>query len=154
MKKIVVLISVFTISAFSLMAFGADQFNYEEFKAKRVAYITSVVDLTPAEAEKFWPVYNELEQKKFVLIQGMKEVEKQMDEKIDNLSDQEYIELSKKITSFHKIEGELDVEYNAKYLKILPPRKVVQLYVAEKNFKNHLLHEYKKCDKQKKEDDK
>ncbi len=154
MKRIVVLISMVLISAFGMLAVGSDQFNYEEFKAKKIAYFTAHIDLTPAEAEKFWPVYNEFEQKKFALMQERKELDRQLDEKIEDLSDREYIELSKKITTFHVNEGNLDVEYNAKFLKILSPKKVIQLYSAEKNFKNHLLQEYKRFDKNKKGDDK
>jgi hypothetical protein len=154
MKKILISVSMVLMLAFSVLANDSDQFNYEDFKAKKIAYITAEIDLTPAEAEKFWPVYNEFEQKKFTLMQGLKELDKQMDEKLENLSDQEYIELSKKITSFHINEGNLDTEYNVKFLKILPPKKVVKLYVAEKGFRNYLLHEYRKCDNNGKRNDK
>lgn len=154
MKRIVVLISMVLISAFGMLAVGSDQFNYEEFKAKKIAYITASIDLTPAEAEKFWPVYNEFDKKKYALIHERKEFDRQLDEKIEDLSDREYIELAKKITIFHVNEGNLDVEYNAKFLKILSPKKVIQLYVAEKNFKNNLLQEYKRSDKNKKRDNK
>jgi hypothetical protein len=51
--------------------------------------------------------------------------------------------LSKKLVSFQKTEGDLFIEYNDKFLKILPPKKVIQLYVAEKEFKGFLLREYK-----------
>ena len=37
--------------------------NKEKLKAHKIAYITERLQLTPAEAEKFWPVYNELEAK-------------------------------------------------------------------------------------------
>jgi len=33
--------------------------RYERLKSMKVAYITQELNLTPAEAEKFWPVYNE-----------------------------------------------------------------------------------------------
>ena len=33
----------------------------EKIKAEKVAFLTTRMDLTPQEAEKFWPVYNQLE---------------------------------------------------------------------------------------------
>ena len=35
--------------------------NKEKLKAHKIAFITDRLQLTPAEAEKFWPVYNEHE---------------------------------------------------------------------------------------------
>ena len=35
--------------------------NREKIKAMKVGFITEKLDLTTAEAQKFWPVYNEFE---------------------------------------------------------------------------------------------
>lgn len=144
-------LKLFTLSVVvfaGLYAF-ADRFDhddFEAFKAKKIAFITDAINLTPAEAEKFWPVYNEFEKKKFSNMQEHRDLERSLKEKIDNLSDEKYVELSKKMVSFEKTEGELASEYNDKFLKILPPKKVVQLYIAEMEFKGFLLREYKRGD--------
>jgi len=142
-------LKLFTFSVLIFMAFHvfADRFDhvdFEKFKAKKVAFITEAINLTPAEAEKFWPVYNEFEKKKFSIMQEHRDLENSLKGKIEDLSDEKYIELSKKLVSFQKLEGDLFLEYNDKFLKILPPKKVVQLYVAEMEFKGFLLREYKK----------
>ena len=38
-----------------------DRESHDRMMAEKVAYLTSAMDLTPAEAEKFWPVYNDME---------------------------------------------------------------------------------------------
>ena len=43
------------------------KFDFEKFKAEKIAYITNALSLTPKEAEVFWPVYNEFEGKKWRL---------------------------------------------------------------------------------------
>jgi hypothetical protein len=144
MKNKIAIVAVFLLFAFQTFAERFDQFDFEKFKAKKVAYLTEAISLTPAEAEKFWPVYNEFDQKIFQLMQNRHEMEEKLEQKIDDLSDDKYIELSKKLVSFRKTEGDLFIEYNDKFLKILPPRKVVLLYVAEMNFKGFLLREYKR----------
>ena len=40
-------------------------------KVKKIAYITESLELTPDEAEKFWPIYNEFESKKMAVTKDM-----------------------------------------------------------------------------------
>lgn len=115
-------------------------FNFERFKAERVAFITDAINLTPAEAEKFWPVYNEFDRKRLDLMKKRNELELSMkDENLKKMSDKEFIELSRKLASSPKKDGELSLEYNEKFLKILSPEKVVKLYIAEGNFREYWL---------------
>ena len=39
---------------------GAFHGNPDKIKAEKIAFITAELELTPAEAEKFWPVYNKM----------------------------------------------------------------------------------------------
>lgn len=144
MKLKLLTFSLLVFMVYPVFANRFDRADFEKFKAKKVAFITEAINLTPAEAEKFWPVYNEFEKKKFSIMQERRDLENGLKEKIEDLSDEKYIELSKKMVSFQKSEGDLIIEYNDKFLKILSPKKVVQLYVAEMEFKGFLLREYKK----------
>ena len=146
MKSKLISFLVLFLLTIQVFADRFEQFDYEKFKAKKIAYLTDAINLTPSEAEKFWPVYNEFEQKRFVLMKEHHELDNKLRGKIEDMSDDKYIELSRKLSLFPKVEGELFVEYNEKFLKILPPRKVVMLYVAEIEFKNYLLREYKRGD--------
>jgi hypothetical protein len=139
------LLIVFLLFSASLLAgtFRNDKFDYDKFKARKVAYLTEAIDLTPAEAEVFWPVYNELEKKRFELMQERRKTEEMMEGETKKMSDAEYTELSRKMTSFMKVESDLMIEYNEKFLKILPPKKVVELYKAEHSFSEELLKEYR-----------
>ena len=129
MKKLLFILILLSF-AFLSKAEMQGHFDYENFKARKVAFITTSINLTPSEAEKFWPVYNEYEQKKYSLMQEKNEIESKMKQKIDALSDQECIENSKKLASFKKIEGDLEIEYNDKFLKVLSPQKVVKLLLC------------------------
>lgn len=142
-KSLFILMALYLISI-NLKADFQGSIDYENFKAKKIAFLTSSINLTPAEAEVFWPVYNEYEQKKYSLMQEKKEIEKKIRQNIETLTDQECIEISKKLAFFEKTEGELEVEYNLQFLKILPPKKVLKIGVAEMEFKGHLLREYRK----------
>jgi hypothetical protein len=43
-------------------------------------------------------------------------------------------------------DGELIVKYNEEFLKILPAKKVVELYDAEVNFRRQLLRDFRHRD--------
>jgi len=50
----------------------------EQIKAMKVAFLTTELDLTSSEAEKFWPLYNTYDDKQFELRhQKMKEYYKE-----------------------------------------------------------------------------
>ena len=57
----------------------------EKIEVQKIAFITKQLDLTPEEAQKFWPVYNQLSDARKQLHEQHKENRKD----IDNLSDSE-----------------------------------------------------------------
>ena len=64
MKNIKILTTLLLL--FSLMGFTQDDpSKKEKIKALKTAFITTELDLTSAEAEKFWPIYNAFEEKQF-----------------------------------------------------------------------------------------
>lgn len=148
MKTRIVICLLTILLSTSAFVFGqgpgkGDHFDFDKFKADKIAFITEAINLTPAEAQKFWPVYNEYEKKKWAMMSERHNLENSLKDKIQPMSDKEYIELSKKLASFPKMDGELNLEYNDKFLKILSPEKVVKLYIAEVNFRGSLLRKYR-----------
>ena len=149
MKKtilIIILVIVSSVQAFT-QGKGHHKFDYDKFKAEKIAFITEAIELTPEEAQKFWPVYNEFEKKKWELIKSRHELENKLQEELKEMSKAEYVKLSEELAGFPIIDGKLNMEYNAKFLEILSPKKVVQLYIAEVNFRGKLLRKYRDSDK-------
>ena len=66
----------------------------EKIEVQKIAFITKQLDLTPEEAQKFWPVYNQFSDAKKQLHKQHKENRKD----IDNLSDSEIAEFQIKIS--------------------------------------------------------
>jgi len=147
MKKLI-LISMLSIS--TLMVTMAQERRgptpemLEKIKAEKVSFFTSRLDLSSAEAQAFWPVYNEFEKKRFEIQRQIHEFEGMPDEKIANLSESEIEKMtSDYIGSFDK-EALLLKEYNKQFLKILPKKKVLMMYRAENQFRSHLIREYRR----------
>ena len=113
----------------------------DRIKAKRIAFFTDKLQLTPDEAQKFWPVFNEYDQKKNAL-----NVEKRkLNETFQNNASNE-AEVDKIINKYIQIaqqETQLLELYNKKFRAILTAQKVMNLYLAETEFKIVLLRELK-----------
>jgi hypothetical protein len=91
----------------NLRAYG--QLLRSDLRAEKVAVITEVMDFTPAEDEKFWPIYREYE----------KELEKLNDDRLALIKDyaQQYDALTD--TSADKLAlGALDLESRRHALKV------------------------------------
>ena len=116
----------------------------KEFEARRIAYITKSLDLSPQEAQQFWPVYNaykaELEQvqrEKNRIQRGVRmAVQTKTDEELEKLSD-EYIDLSVQ-------QSQIQNRYHEEFKKVLPVRKVVLLYKTEQELNRRILEELRR----------
>jgi Skp family chaperone for outer membrane proteins len=58
MKKILVLIFFLTIHNYLCQVFAQDSAN-NRIEALKIAYITKELNLSPEEAQQFWPLYNQ-----------------------------------------------------------------------------------------------
>lgn len=120
---------------------------YEKIRAQKISFFTEKLGLTPAEAQVFWPVYNEFEKKRFEIQRQKHDFERMPGDKYDTLSDTEIEKLtSNYIESFEK-EAMLLKEYNKQFLKVLPKKKVLLLYRTENEFRGHLIREYNRGQK-------
>ena len=110
-----------------------------QLDAQKIAFITRELDLTPQEAQAFWPVYNEFDAKRIALRQNFVTTIQPKDKNIDELSDKEAGELAdNQIIQSQKLL-DLRKEYHAKFKSILPVKKVLKLYEAERGFQKELL---------------
>ena len=107
------------ICFFTLKAISQDGSRLEALK---IAYLTKRLNLSPEEAQKFWPVYN----------QYMDEIRQAR----QNSKRNNGTELDLEDTILH-----IRKKYNAEFSKALSPEKVNEFYRAEKEFGNFVQKE-------------
>ena len=117
--------------------------KWEKFRAEKVAFLTTELDLTPAEAQKFWPVYNQLEKERWESHKHREKLEDKVREAEENISEREIIQLTRDYAASMQKEADMMVEYNEKFLDILPPEKVLRLYKAENEFKFQMIKKFR-----------
>jgi hypothetical protein len=111
----------------------------EKIRALKIAYITEKLQLTPEEAQVFWPVFNEYESKKFAEERALAS---EVDDKAPDIalmSDQEVDQfITQRLEKEQRIIN-LKKEYYVKLKEVLPVKKVFRLFEAEAGFKKMLL---------------
>jgi len=116
----------------------------EKLRAYKTAFITDAVELTPAEAEKFWPIYNKFDEKLMGLrMRERTEIFEMVKGNVDDLSESEANSLLLKIRAIKKEEQQYHEQMLDELLKVLPAKKVLKLKKAEEEFKHTLLDRFK-----------
>lgn len=112
-------------------------FSPEEFQAKQREYITEKAGLTPEEADKFFPLYFELQKKRFDM---EREARKGFKFKPgEEMTDEECRKHMYDMADA-KIEiAKLEKEYIGEYLNVISPCKLKRVEFAEKSFQRDLM---------------
>jgi len=145
MKKSLFLLTIvsllYTAAGFAQPPKGQD---FEKFKSQKISFLTEKLNLSPREAQEFWPVYNQYEKDRMELQQHRRGLEQKTRDENIKMSDQEVIKIVHEITETFKKEADNVASYNEKFLKILPPQKVLLLFRAENQFRVHMFEQYRK----------
>lgn len=115
----------------------------EDIDAMKIAYITKELSLTPEEAQLFWPVYNQYNDKLQDLRKKRMDNSKETKENVDKMTDKEVEQSIDNDLISRQKELDLRKEYAAKFKAVLPVKKVAKLYQAEEQFKRVLLNKLK-----------
>lgn len=141
-KTIKCIVAVLTVF-FALSSGQAYSHNYyqdreahDRMKAERVAYLTSAMDLTSAEAEKFWPVYNSMEKARKTAFRNVMEAYKALDEGLKaGKSEKEISNLLDKYVTAVKESRNVEDRFMPQLTKILSVEKVAKLFIGEEEFR-------------------
>lgn len=112
----------------------------QKLKALKTSFITTELDLSSSEAEKFWPIYNQYEKENFEL------KTKKLGKLLRELN-QPNIELSedlaqKKLKEIHDLEDQiraLDKKLFEDLKPIISYQKILKLKIAETRFQRNLI---------------
>jgi hypothetical protein len=141
MKRGIIFIIVFAV--FASLQLKAQNPNLEKLNSYKIAFFTRKLNLTSQEAEKFWPVYNEFQDKRNAIQLERQILNRNINKNELNMSDKEMIEAGDKHISLQVQEASLSQEYHKKFREILSPAKIIRLYQAENQYRLLLLNELK-----------
>lgn len=132
------------IALFIASGLYAQDEKYDKIRALRTAYITEELSLSPTEAEKFWPIYNEYDDKLLAIRKNRRNVILEtIRDGLDAMTNDEANMVLDESLAIQIAELEYRKELIKKLKKVLDPRKIVALSRAENNFKRKLLRQYR-----------
>jgi len=118
MKKYLLLFLVILGSVSGIKAQNGEETRGEKIEALKIAFITQKLQLTPDEAQKFWPVYNQYENE----IRSLQ---------LDN-NNGPALENEEKLLNIRK-------RYASSFEKVIGPQKLNRLFNAERDFRDILI---------------
>lgn len=118
--------------------------NREQIKSLKVSFLTTELQLSPEEAQKFWPLYHQYDDQRFDLHKRRSALMKQFRElAVKEMDDRE---AEKLLTQMERLDDEY-YENRKKMLAALRPimnsKRILQLKKAEDDFNRKLLRQYK-----------
>ncbi|QEE50527.1 sensor of ECF-type sigma factor [Flavobacterium alkalisoli] len=131
--------------SFSLSVFSQDhKEKRDQIKALKVSFLTTELNLTSDESAKFWPVYNNYEEKEYQIRHDkMRSIIKKIDQAGNTLTEKD---ANAYLTQLQEAEEEL-LALRKKMVTELKPIigavKVIKMQKAEFDFKRKLLSKYR-----------
>jgi len=144
MKNKYLLIIIFLLSVFSA---NAQRGKEDQLKTLKIGYITEMLDLSSKEAQTFWPIYNEHQDKIHSL---RKNNQRELMEQIKSSGGLDAItekEAEKILEEFMAIENEIQQEQSQMYSElkgVLSAKKILKLHHAENEFNRKILQRLRK----------
>ena len=137
---------LFLLASFSCYAQGENmKEKKEQIKALKVSFLTTELDLSAKEAEKFWPIYNTFDDKQFeIRHQKMRLYKNRMyDDTFSKMSEKEAIMLLSQIESSEEELFTLRNKCSKDLKEVLSSVKILKLKKAEEDFNRKLLQQYR-----------
>jgi hypothetical protein len=116
----------------------------QEIESFKVAFLTQKMDLTPAEAKIFWPIYNDFQKEQNALrkLRMQNVISFRKVDEIDNLSDAQVQTLITNELDYKQQSLNVEKKYYTKLKTSLPIKVVGKYYRSQEAFKKELLSRY------------
>lgn len=114
----------------------------QEIKAQKTAFLTQRLDLSPAEAEKFWPVYNQCDKELEANRKEMRAEHKAAKKDTELTEAEASAAIDKELAGRQK---ELDIrkKYASDFKKTIGAVKTLKLAKAERDFRKELIKRFR-----------
>ncbi len=132
-------ISLILLSCFCVIPVTAQATRQDNLQQQKIAFFNEKLQLTPAEAAKFWPVYNDYQNRHDKITRDRSNLLGYFESNKNNMSEQEAAESIRKFLACQQDETRLLETYTQKFQEFLPKKKVMMIFSVEQEFKKWLL---------------
>jgi Spy/CpxP family protein refolding chaperone len=111
----------------------------EKIESMKIAFLTDRLNLTPEQAQSFWPVYNKYNDDLSRLRKEHREGLADARRDFNSMSDKELEKMVDNEIAFRQEELDIMKRYLPQFRQVLSVRQVAELYTAEEDFKRKLI---------------
>lgn len=118
-----------------------DQDWATKVRSEKIAFLTAEMDLSPQDAEVFWPVYNVVEKERRSLMEDLFRSYKTLKTALDaGKTGKEVEDLLQAYLKADQESHSAEQRFSQQFLNVLPVEKVAKLYIAEEKFRREQIH--------------
>ena len=121
---------------------NAHKEKWEKFRQDKHDFYVKTMELTPEQAEKFIPLYDEMEKLKFEATRQVRR-ESRVIMNADNVTDEQYKEAAEHAAALKEQELKIENEYYTRFCEILTPRQQFLYHRCEPEFQKQMVHKGK-----------
>lgn len=108
----------------------------------RNEFIKNRLNLSAAQEKQFWPIYSKYDARKREIRQKTRKLRRRRS--LLTASDDQLVQKLRSLMQLKQEEVDLEKEYLDKFLKVINPRQVTELYRAEEEFIRRLIRQLRK----------
>jgi hypothetical protein len=141
MKKSVFICAVMLF--FGNFAFAqrtSTEYDKEKLEAARVAFITNRLDLKPDQAEKFWPLYNQYNEERRVMMDKVSSLNR---ESMQDISEERANEIIQKRFSMQQKLLDREKSFMDEIVKVISPQQAIKLGGVNREFTRQLYQRHR-----------
>lgn len=127
--------ALFILIAAFCMAQSQD--DLKKIESARIGLISERLGLTPEQAQQFWPLYNEYNDKRRELRKELSDARRDID--VNNATEQEKRQLIENGLKIKERELALEKDYSERLLRVISSQQMLKLRRAEDDFRDMLL---------------
>lgn len=107
-------------------------------------YLAKELALTKEQQQKFFPVYDSMENETLRMFDQTRALEKRVRQKGDKATDAELLKATDAMYNVKTREAQIERKYYTQFRKLLSPRQLFKLKRAERHFQRQMVKEHYK----------
>jgi len=137
------LIIAILITGKASVATAQPEGHMQRFKEEKIKFYNEKLDLSESEANKFWPVTEDLHNRMMKINEDEKNLLVYYSSNYEAMSEKELDETIQKFLDLQKKRVDLNAEYHQTFVKIIGKKKTMQMYALDREFRMHVLSKFR-----------
>lgn len=139
--QILVIMMIMCFTGTTVIAQPGDQM--QRFKQEKISFFNEKLDLSENEAEAFWPVQEDLHNRKMKINEDEKTLLNYYNSNYEAMSEKEIDETIAKFMALQQQRVDLTKEYHEKFVRIIGKKKTMRLYALDREFRVYVLQKFR-----------